>query len=59
MGVSEADGGLVGMCEIPESQCAFVLQDAEGELLMRRDYTEFSRNGLAASGLIVLSFTLG
>jgi len=39
-GVCEADGGLVGMDEIQELPCDFILQDADAELFMRRECPE-------------------
>jgi hypothetical protein len=44
-GLSEADGELVGMRETPESRCDFILQVADGELLMLHDCPEFLRRG--------------
>ena len=40
--VSEADGGLMGMYEIPELGWSFESQDVGGELVMRRKCPEFS-----------------
>jgi hypothetical protein len=42
-GLNQADGGLIGMLEMPESRCSFILYDADGELLMRRECPEIRR----------------
>jgi len=39
-GFSEASGGLVGMHEIAESRGDFILQDADGEMVMPHDCPE-------------------
>jgi hypothetical protein len=52
-GVSEADGGLVGLHEMPESRCDFSLQDADGELVMAQECPEI-RRGKAENGKLKL-----
>ena len=49
-GLSEQGGGLVGLHEIPESGCEFVLHGAGGEWVTPRVCPEFSRSkhGLAS-----------
>jgi hypothetical protein len=55
--LSEADGELLGMHEMPESRCDFILHDADGEMLMRKDCTEYGgvRRGVSerAGGLSI------
>ena len=50
-GLSDADGGRMGMYATPESPCDFVSQDAGGELITPRKCPEFRNWGFATSGI--------